>query len=202
MSQSPISPTYSSGAALQRTSARHVRPWNSDSADSIEVAYVPPPPDTDPAFAFIIRTIPKPGSVVQSDVGVRLKDCLDEDFVRAVEHADVRIDETKMFPSGKVVVQRGYFPAETAPPSLKVDIKAQTSDGDGFTWGHLLRLIVREQNQAVVQQDEKPLAVADEASEDDVSPYEHLWIVAIRRSDGADGTIRYFPELEVRMPFD
>ena len=81
---------------------------SSSSADTTEVACVPLPPDVDAAFVFIIRTIPQTDATVQTDVGIRLQDCLDDDFVNTVEHADVKIDASKMFPGGKVAVQRGY----------------------------------------------------------------------------------------------
>ena len=79
---------------------------SSSSADTTEVACVPLPPDVDAAFVFIIRTIPKTDATVQTDVGIRFQDCLDDDFVNTVEHADVKIDASKMFPGGKVAVQR------------------------------------------------------------------------------------------------
>ena len=72
------------------------------------MACVPLPPDVDAAFVFIIRTIPQTDATVQTDVGIRLQDCLDDDFVNTVEHADIKIDASKMFPGGKVAVQRGY----------------------------------------------------------------------------------------------
>ena len=72
------------------------------------MACVPLPPDVDAAFVFIIRTIPQTDATVQTDVGIRLQDCLDDDFVDTVEHADVKIDASKTFPGGKVAVQRGY----------------------------------------------------------------------------------------------
>ncbi|KAI0711830.1 hypothetical protein C8T65DRAFT_739479 [Cerioporus squamosus] len=197
MSQCPISPTYSSGAALQRTAARPVRPSvsrrNSSSASCTEIAYVPLPPDVDPAFMFIVRTLTKP-----ADVGIRLMDCMAADFVRAVKHADVKIDVQKMFPEGKVVVQRGYFPGESSPPSLEVDVN--TDGASAFTWGDLLSLIVRQQHQPTIQ-DESPGAAEGELWANGLPPYEQIWVVAIRRSTGASGVVRYFPELEVRVPF-
>ena len=54
---------------------------------------------------------------------------------------------------------------------------------------------------SLLLQGEWPLAVAGESWQDGLPPYEHVWVVAIRRSNGADGTVRWFPELEVRIPF-
>ena len=45
---------------------------------------------------------------MQIEVGIRLQDCRDNDFVCTVEHMEVKIDASKMFPGGKVAVQRGY----------------------------------------------------------------------------------------------
>ncbi len=46
-----------------------------------------------------------------------------------------------------------------------------------------------------------PLAIAGELWENGLPPLDNVWVTAIRRSDGADGRVRWFPELEVRIPF-
>ncbi|TFK93811.1 hypothetical protein K466DRAFT_594096 [Polyporus arcularius HHB13444] len=198
MSQSPISPTYSSGFALQRTAARPVRPSvsrrNSSTTGCTETTCVPLPSDVDP-WTFVVRTQAEP-----ADVGIRLANSVPvgADYLRvAVEHADVTINVQKMFPGGKVVVQRGYFPAENVPLSLEVDVKADGASD--FTWGDLLSLILRQQCEAAVQGEESVAGAAD-SGVNGVPSYENVWVVAIRRSDGADGTVRYFPELQVRLP--
>ncbi len=109
------------------------------------------------------------------------------------------------------------FPAENVPPSLEVDVKADGASD--FTWGDLLSLILRQQCEAAVQvrrvvrnhctfesdassssQGEESVAVATDSGVNGVPSYENVWVVAIRRSDGADEIVRYFPELEVRVP--
>ncbi|RDX46230.1 hypothetical protein OH76DRAFT_891341 [Lentinus brumalis] len=199
MSQSPISPTYSSGFALQRTAARPVRPpvsrRNSSTTGCTETTCVPLPSDVDTDWTFVVRTPAGP-----ADVGIRLADSVlvGADYLRvAVEHADVTINVQKMFPGGKVFVQGGYFPAENVPPSLEVDVKADGASD--FTWGDLLSLILRQQCEAAVQGEES-VAVATDSGLNGVPSYENVWVVAIRRSDGADEIVRYFPELEVRVP--
>ncbi len=46
-----------------------------------------------------------------------------------------------------------------------------------------------------------PLAIAGELWENGLPPFDNVWVTAIRRSNGADGRVRWFPELEVRIPF-
>ena len=78
--------------------------------DCTEVTYVPLPFDVDPAFSHPVTTRPK------GRVGLRLKDCLNIEqewapnrvIMERVEGAEVKIDEGKMFPGGKVVVGRAY----------------------------------------------------------------------------------------------
>ncbi len=65
----------------------------------------------------------------------------------------------------------------------------------GFTLAHLLTVICRKHYNALNHSSVK----APEKLEGGPQ-YEWLWIVSVTRSDGREDPVRWFPELEVRIP--
>ena len=65
----------------------------------------------------------------------------------------------------------------------------------GFTLAHLLTIICRKQHDAWYR-----MARHEPGKPQESLRYEWLWIVSIARSDGMAGPVRWYPEIEVRVP--
>ncbi|KAI0750207.1 hypothetical protein C8Q80DRAFT_1344053 [Daedaleopsis nitida] len=182
--------TYYPHCSLSRRSGR---------ANFTAVTHVPLPFDVDSGFAFPIQTRAHAGE--EPPIGLRLADCFQIQMGVALPGADgaeTNVDTGRVFNGVKENCgQRAYFTGEQIGAATPLP-----KDVCGWSWGDLVSLVLRERYR-VVAQGEWPRTPPSRPSprESGLPPFEHVWVVAIRRSDGADGVVRWFPELEVRIPF-
>ncbi|RDX45521.1 hypothetical protein OH76DRAFT_943578 [Lentinus brumalis] len=153
---------------------------------------LPLPRDVDKAFDKLRITVGgKRGFRIDSCVGLKHKDHPNHTILNSVDHAGMVLDQ--LIPGPNVVIQRGALPEE----KLSVQTQAPTKKEPpyGFTLAHLLTVICRKHYNALNHSSVK----APEKLEGGPQ-YEWLWIVSVTRSDGREGPVRWFPELEVRIP--
>ncbi|KAI0330045.1 hypothetical protein GY45DRAFT_1324312 [Cubamyces sp. BRFM 1775] len=163
---------------------------------------VPLPRDVDTAFSIPITVSGEPGlQIIMCEL--IMKQMPSETITRMVDNANKCIDD---FVGGKrLCVHRGYFPSQRGS---EIYVSTKTPPEPGFTVAHLLTHIIRKQYDGWIKSYSRIKAktkLMDVVGPGEVAPpdaevcYDNIYVVAIRRSTGADGRVRWFPQLEVRF---
>ncbi|KAH9886249.1 hypothetical protein C8Q73DRAFT_795427 [Cubamyces lactineus] len=126
-----------------------------------------------------------------------------ETITRKVEDAAKCIDD--LVGGKRLCVHRGYFPSQRG---TEIYVSTKYPPEPGFTVAHMLTHIIRKQYDGWIKSYGRigtKVKLRDVVGPGEVAPpdaevgYENLYVVAIRRSTGADGRLRWFPQLEVRF---
>ncbi|KAI0633991.1 hypothetical protein C8Q77DRAFT_1072720 [Trametes polyzona] len=168
------------------------------------VVPVPLPHDVDTTFRIPVTVAGKPGLRLASCAGAT-KQVPNEAISARVDGAADCIDPLVRIPGKKFIVHRAFFPSQRGTEAY---VASKLPDEAGFTVAHLLTLIVRKQYDGWMKsfgRMRSPAKAEDVVGWGTAVPpdtevhYEDLYVVAVRRSNGADGRIRWFPQLEVRF---
>ncbi|KAI9069761.1 hypothetical protein FKP32DRAFT_1599695 [Trametes sanguinea] len=154
---------------------------------------IPLPSDVDHTFQIPVNISGQPGLQLARCEWIN-KQMPNGSITRLVDGADRCIDDLVLHQR----LQRG----------AEVYMTTKLPTDPGFTVAHLLTLIVRRQYDGWLKTYGRIRALArleDLVGRGEAVPpntevsFDHLYIVAIRRSDSRDGRLRLFPQLEVRI---
>ncbi|KAL7284532.1 hypothetical protein ACG7TL_001824 [Trametes sanguinea] len=163
---------------------------------------IPLPRDVDPTFEIPVNIAGQPGLQVARCEWIN-KQMPNGSIVRLVDEANLCIDDLVVHK--RLCVHRAYFPSQRGAETY---ITTKLPAGPGFTVAHLLTFMVRRQYDGWLKAYGRIRALArleDLVGRGEAVPpntqvsFDHLYIVAIRRSDTRDGRLRMFPQLEVRL---
>ncbi|KAI0365018.1 hypothetical protein BV20DRAFT_1125235 [Pilatotrama ljubarskyi] len=163
---------------------------------------VPLPRDVDATVQIPVTVRGIPGLRIVNCAWIN-KHMPNEDIMRDVDNASRCIDDLVQLNARRLYVHRAYFPGQTG-----TDVATRHPQESGFTVGHLLTMMIRKQLDGWIKSFKRmtalvPLEAIAGGGAGNLPnvgvEYKHLYIVAIRRSTGRDGRVRWFPQLEVRL---